>query len=76
MEAEWETERRDCLSDVNNLDTEAYRGTAQLEIYILTLSHFLRKRVNIVVFIHSSKKKKIYSAAKLFCLGRFPSIIS
>ena len=56
----WETEMRDCLSDVNNVDTEAMGGTAQLEIYILTLSHFLRKRVNIVVFIYFCKKS-------LFC---------
>lgn len=50
---------RNCLSDVNNLeDTEAMGGAAQLEISILTLSHFLRKRVNIVVFIYFAKKKK------------------
>ena len=56
----WETEMRDCLSDVSNVDTEAMGGTAQLEIYILTLSHFLRKTVNIVVFIYFCKKS-------LFC---------
>ena len=50
---------RDCLSDANNLeDTQAMGGTAQLEISILTVSHFLRKRVNIVVFIYFCKKKK------------------
>ena len=32
--------KRDCLSDVNNLeDTETIGGTAQLEISILILSH-------------------------------------
>ena len=70
---------RDCLSDANNLeDTQAMGGTAQLEISILTVSHFLRKRVNIVVFLYfcKKKKKKDYSAAKVFCPGMFPPIIS
>ena len=50
---------RDCLSDANNLeDPQAMGGTAQLEISILTVSHFLRKRVTIVVFIYFCKKKK------------------